>query len=155
MNQIEIFRLFQTTKEQRAQIVTDVVSRLADGSVNPLSIHLQVKCLEDMLKQLTSSPEYKDLVLEESMKYGKKFEFNDAKFDIREMGVKYDYSQCNDPVLIELEAQVETLNKELKARQEFLKGVNPKGVEIIVEDELVKVYPPSKTSTTSVSVTLK
>ena len=108
-----------------------------------------------MLKQLTSSPEYKDLVLEESMKYGKKFEFNDAKFDIREMGVKYDYSQCNDPVLIELEAKVETLNKELKARQEFLKGVSPKGIEIIVEDELVKVYPPSKTSTTSVSVTLK
>jgi uncharacterized alpha-E superfamily protein len=155
MNQLEIFRLFQTTKEERSQIVTEVITRISEGTVNPLSIHLQVKCLEDMLKQLTSSKEYKSLVLDESEKYGKSFEFQNAKFDIREMGVKYDFSNCNDPLLAEMEAKIEVLNKEIKSRQEFLKGVPKSGIEVVAGDELVMVYPPSKSSTTTVSVTLK
>lgn len=155
MNQLEIFRLFQTTKEERSQIVTEVMTRISEGTVNPLSIHLQVKCLEDMLKQLTSSKEYKNLVLDESGKYGKSFEFQNAKFDVREMGVKYDYSNCNDPLLAELDAKIEVLNKEIKSRQEFLKTIPQSGMEVVTGDELVMLYPPSKTSTTTVSVTLK
>jgi hypothetical protein len=49
----------------------------------------------------------------------------------------------------------EQANEVLKARQDFLKTVPSKGMELKVDDEVVTVYPPSKSSTTSIAVTLK
>ena len=34
-------------------------------------------------------------------------------------------------------------------------GPDPQGVETLLEDEVVTLYPPNKTSTTSISVNLK
>lgn len=147
--------LFETDKEQRKEFVNQVIEGLNEGSVDPLKVHLQVKCMEDIIKQLTSSKEYKEICLTEAFKFGKTFEHHNAKFEIKEMGVKYDYSNCNDPILKELKEKLQYLELEIKYRETLLKGVPSEGMEIIVEDELVRIYPPSKTSTTTVTVNLK
>jgi hypothetical protein len=147
--------LFETDKEQRKEFVNQVIEGLNEGSVDPLKVHLQVKCMEDIIKQLTSSKEYKEICLTEAFKFGKTFEHHNAKFEIKEMGVKYDYSNCNDPILKELKEKLQYLELEIKYRETLLKGVSSEGMEIIVEDELVRIYPPSKTSTTTVTVNLK
>ena len=146
--------LFETTKAERQDFAQSVINGLKEGNSDPLKVHLQVKCLEDLIKQITTHPEYKDLTLDEATKYGKSFELHNAKFEIKEMGVKYDYSTCGDPVYNDLTQKLAELEKEIKDRQAFLKAVKP-GTEILIEDEVIVLYPPVKTSTTSITVNLK
>jgi hypothetical protein len=147
--------LFETTKSQRQDFVQSVVNNLSEGLADPLKVHLQVKCMEDIIKQLTSSKEYKEMCLTEAFKFGKTFEHHNAKFEIKEMGVKYDYSNCGDPILQGYEQKIKSIEEDIKSRQAMLKAVPPTGMEILVDDQLVTVYPPTKTSTTTVTVNLK
>lgn len=146
--------LFETTKAERQDFAQSVVNGLKEGLSDPLKVHLQVKCMEDLIKQITSHPDYKDLTLDEAAKYGKSFEHYNAKFEIKEMGVKYDYSNCGDPIYNQLAEELAELEKKVKDRQAFLKAVQP-GTELLIEDEVVVLYPPIKTSTTSITVNLK
>lgn len=146
--------LFETTKAERQDFAQSVVNGLKEGFSDPLKVHLQVKCMEDLIKQITSHPDYKDLTLDEAAKYGKSFEHYNAKFEIKEMGVKYDYSNCGDPIYNRLAEELAELEKKVKERQAFLKAVQP-GTELLIEDEVIILYPPVKTSTTSITVNLK
>ncbi len=152
-----IVALFETTKEQRQTFCIDLIERLENGEADPLKVHLQVKSMEDIVKQLNDNTVYKKYLLDAAEKNGKKFQFQNAEFAIKEVGVKYDYSQVNDPIYAELEAQVADVTEKLKSRQKFLQTVPTEGLNIIIEGtgEAVTVYPPSKSSTTSVAVTLK
>jgi hypothetical protein len=60
-------------------------------------------------------------------------------------------------MLFDLQLKAELATKALKERQDFLKVVPVAGVLFTDEitGETYKIYPPSKTSTTSVAVTLK
>ncbi len=81
MNQLTLsnLSLFETTKEQRQQFCANVIDVLSEGMADPLKIHLQVKCLEDIIKQITSNAAYKDFLLTEASKYGKTFEHHNLK----------------------------------------------------------------------------
>lgn len=152
-----ILKLFQTTKEERQSFALDLIEKLNSGFVDPLEVHLQVKCMEELVKSLTSNQEYKELVLNSAEKNGKSFQFHNAKVEIKEVGVKYDFSKCNDPILTELNEKITQLSKELKDRETMLKTVQSSGLTILNEDtgETFTVYPPSKSSSTSVAITLK
>ena len=147
--------LFETSKVERQSFAEAVTNNLLEGLADPLKVHLQVKCMEDIIKQITSNPVYRDIVVTEAAKYGKTFEQHNAKFEIKEAGVKYNYENCGDPILQSLEQQFEAIETDVKDRQKFLRSLPESGMEILVDDELVKVYPPSKTSTTSVTINLK
>jgi len=155
LSTVSILSLFETSKEERASFVADVVDRLLQGNADPIKVHLQVKAMEDMVKSLNDNKDYKSLLLDAAEKNGKKFTAFNAEFNIREVGVKYDYSKCGDIELTQLQAELDALSERIKAKQKFLQTVPQAGIEILHEDELIKVYPPSKTSTTSVAVTLK
>lgn len=104
-------------------------------------------------------PEDKELIgmiREEVGKYGKTYTTpRGVKFELAETGSSYDFSQCNDPELALLEQQAEEHAKKLKERKEFLKTVPTKGLEIHSGDgELIKIYPPSKSSKSSYKVSL-
>jgi len=153
-----ILALFKTNKEQRLSFAIDLMEKIASGFVNPLDVHLQIKCMEDIIKLLTENPQYKKAVLEESQKYGEKsFEFHNAKVEIKEVGVKYDYSVCGDTDW-ELHNQAKTsAENSLKERQKFLATVPQKGLQIVnsLTGEVETIYPPVKSSTTAIAVTLK
>lgn len=146
--------LFETTKSERQDFAQSVVNGLKEGHSDPLKVHLQVKCMEDLIKQITSHPDYKELTLEEAAKYGKSFEHYNAKFEVKEMGVKYDFTQCGDPIYNKLAEELADLEKQVKDRQAFLKTVQP-NTQLLIEDEVIVLYPPIKTSTTSITVNLK
>lgn len=147
--------LFETSKTERQEFAQAVINNAREGLLNPLKLHLQVKCLEDLIKQITSNPSYRELTLDEAYKYGKSFEHYNAKFEIKEMGVKYDYSVCNDPIYNELKIELEALQEKIKAREMVLKSISSEGLQTLIDDEVVTLYPPNKTSTTSISVNLK
>lgn len=151
-----ILALFQTTKEERQSFALALISEIENGNVDPLKVHLQVKCMEDLIKAITENTVYKKYVLEHAEKFGQKsFQYENAKVEIKEVGTKYDFSQCGDPLYRDAEEISESAKANLKQRAEFLKTVPVKGLEMVIEDEVVTVYPPSKSSTTSIAISLK
>lgn len=153
-----ILSLFQTNKSERESFCLDVIDKIDSGNVDPLIIHLQVKCMEDILKLLNSNDTYRKSVLDACDNRGeKRFDFHNAKFEVKETGVKYDFSKCEDPILNDFLRQQEEIDKNVKDRQAFLKTVPAKGMSLLNEEtgEMFIVYPPAKSSTTSVAVTLK
>lgn len=150
---VSTLSLFETTKDERASFVNQMVTAIQEGNADPMKVHLQIKCMEQLIEDLKSRPEYKDAVLEEAAKYGKKFEHYNAEWSIRETGVKYDYSNCGDEQYNELQAQKIELDAKIKERSKFLQNIPISGVAD--PDNGNMIYPPSKNSTTSVIVTLK
>ncbi len=152
-----ILALFETNKEQRQSFTLALIDEMEQGNVDPLKVHLQVKCMEDIIKLLNSNTVYKKAILDAAEKYGEKsFTYQNAKVEIKETGTKYDFSKCGDTVYQMLEQRSESAAADLKQREAFLKNVPSKGMEIITDDgEAITVYPPSKSSTTSIAITLK
>jgi hypothetical protein len=153
-----ILSLFETTKEQRQSFVLRVIDSLEEGNTDPLKVHLQVKCMEDIIKGLNTNTIYKKHILDSAEKYGQKtFEFQNSKMEIKEVGVKYDFSKCEDVGLNAMYSVLEKLEEDIKKRETLLKSVPQKGMTITDEEtgETYTVYPPAKSSTTSIAVTLK
>lgn len=101
--------------------------------------------------------EFKEMIREEIKKYpqGKFTSPRGVKFEIAETGTKYNFEKCNDPELPIWEAEIQALTEKINKKKEFLKTLPIEGVEIHAgEGELVRVYPPSKSSTSSYKVTL-
>lgn len=155
---MEILKQFSgLSKAERTGWVQTIIEQISEGEINPLAIHTQVKCLEDMLKELTNNETYRSHCLDEAGKHGKSFELYNAKFSIREVGVKYDYSKCDDPLLNELESKLEDITAQVKQRQKFLQAVPMAGLPLMDKEtgEVYTVYPPARSSTTSITVTLQ
>jgi len=148
---------FAVSKANREELAIQIVEAMDAGELNPLDIHYQVKAMEDFIKVLTGNTRYKDYVLTEGMKHAKSFEFNGSKMEIKETGVKYDYSKCGDPNWQLLEDQISELKDKQKAVEAHLKVLPAEGIEVVNADsgEVIKMFPPVKTSTTSIAVTLK
>jgi len=163
MTTISILAIFQTTKEQRESFVKDLIERIENGEANPLNVHIQLKAIEDIQNRLTDSKKYPDTanvyrnaLLEAAEPYGKKFEYMGAKIEQKEVGVKYDYSKCEDPVLASLEAEADAAAKALKQRQDMLKTLPLSGTTMVdeVTGETFTAYPPSKSSTSYLAVSV-
>ena len=154
---MELIKFNHTTKEERTQVVREIFQELLEGRINPMELHIRMKCLEEVVKQLTSMPAYKAIVLDDAEKHGKSFQYHNAKVDIREVGVKYDYSVCGNGALAELYEQQERLSAVIKEHETYHKALPISGVKVVFEatGEVETHYPPAKTSTTSVAVTLK
>lgn len=162
--QVSVLGLFETTKEDRQIFIEEVLHQIEEGEVDVLKTHLQIKHAENLLKNFTdkktnpnAASRYSKSLLEAAEKMGKKFGYQNAEFQIKETGVVYDYNVCNDPIISELLQQQSDIDAKVKERQKFLQTVPEKGFLITIEDtgETLTVYRPSKSSTTSVAVTLK
>ena len=154
---MELIKFNHTTKEERTQVVREIFNELLEGRINPMELHIRMKCLEEVVKQLTSMPAYKAIVLDDAEKHGKSFQYHNAKVDIREVGVKYDYSQCGNIELSELYKLHEATAEHIKSIEDYHKGLPSSGIQVLnpTTGEVETHYPPAKTSTTSVAVTLK
>lgn len=151
-----IMALIDTTKESRQSFIQAAIADLKDGGKDPLLFHIHVKNMESMIKDLTSNKEYKNLVHEATVPYGKSFDRHNAKVEIKEAGTSYDYTNCNDPELEELFEAMNLAKEKLKERETFLKNIPSAGIDNVTKDgEVVKIYPPVKSSSTTVSITLK
>lgn len=149
--------LFDTNKDDRKRFVSDIIWRIMDGQDDPIKVLANIRCMEDICKQITASKEFRELCINEAEKHGKSHERYNAKFEVRETGTRYNFFQCGDATLLDLYEQQDKLAAQIKKREEFLRMVPSEGIEVIDSEtgEVRQVFPPSKTSTTSVVVTLK
>lgn len=132
--------------------IHEMKAELLSGDYNPLDVELKLKAIEEITKQLRADDDIRAFVMKEAEKYGKSFEWRGAKMSIREVGVKYDYASTGDSEWAILDSQIKELSEKKKAREKFLQAVPPAGTASPDTGEVI--YPPAKTSTTSIAVTL-
>jgi hypothetical protein len=153
----------------KGYIATRIVESVEAGEMDPLKALSAIKSIESLVDMLTNKDPKKNRYADKAISLQqnvtdaaglyneKKFSLFGATFTKTEVATKYDWSKCNDAKLPELEKAAKDAADALKKRQEFLKTVDPKGLDILESEtgETYTVYPPSKSSTSSVSVSFK
>ena len=144
----------QLTKSQLKIIAEDSIERLTESGKLIESIETFSK-IDWLIKEIKSNPDYIEALRDEVSKYGKQVITSyGTKIELAEVGTKYDYSNCGDSVLIELMDELESLEIQIKERQTWLKSLPASGIDILIGDEICRVYPPSKSSTSSIKTTI-
>lgn len=145
------------SKTLQIDIAQRIIESVKEGEQSALEIAGKIKFITDSLEQV--SAEIKPLVIEEAQKYDK----NEAltvlggySVEVKEMGTKYDFSQCGHPRLNEIEQEIKRLSEEKKAIEATLKTLKS-SMTLTNEEtgEIFTVYPPQKRSTTTPVFTLK
>jgi hypothetical protein len=101
--------------------------------------------------------EIKPNLLAEADKYpGKEFEFAGNKITKAEHGIRFDFSECGDPVYQRLFNAAFEANGKLKERENFLKAVKA-SFSLLDEEsgEVATITPPTKKSTSGLNVSIR
>lgn len=147
---------FPETKSEIELFVSKMVENALDGFVSPLQMEAQLACMEKVVKDIRSNAEFKSAVLSEAEKQGQKsFNAHNAQFQIKEVGSKWHYEDCNHSELNTLTEQIEQLTERKKAIEKQLQLTKQPFMFIDPSTgEEMEVLPPYKTSTTSVVTTI-
>ena len=143
------------TKSQIKVIAQTTIDSILESG-NVIEVADTFAKIELFIKEIKSASQYIDYLRDEVAKHGKGITTSSGtKIELAEVGTKYDYSNCGDSQIDELMKQLEILEMAIKERQTFLKTIPSSGMEVILEGgEICKIYPPSKTSTSSVKTTI-
>ena len=148
-------RLLPTTQTQIDVFSDQVIESVHQGETNPLEVLVIMKAFEKATERILK--EIRENFVKEANTYPEKsFELFGAKLEKAEVGTKYNYSICNDPVYNRRLAIATEATKLVKEREDFLKSLK-EPMNFIDEEtgEAVKIIPPLKTSTESVKVSIK
>lgn len=146
-----------TSRDKLSRLVTDFRNEVTDGNMNPLQAAAILKALEDFTKQLRADILIRDCVKQELDRYPEKVvHFNGITFTKKTVGTKYDYSGCNDEVLVDLRYKADIANNAVKSREDFLKAIPAGGIDSFNPEtgETFKLYPPVKISEDGYAVSL-
>ena len=145
----------ELTKTQIKIVADNMVSNILENG-NVIEVADTISKMELFIKELKGNSNYISFLYDEVSKYGKSCKTTSGtKLEISEKGV-YDYSKCDDAIWNELQNSLESIQALIKNRETFLKAVPIHGLDIINEDgEVLKIYPPSKSSTSSVKCTIQ
>lgn len=157
MKEVKLFETYPENKFQQQMLANEIILPVIEGDVDPIDVYVKAKAIQDALKIVTDDDRIKDLVICEVEKYGNNTTYNSASLQVKEMGVKYDYSVCNDSIYNDLVDNIEKLKETLKQREKFLKSISSDGTSIVDEEtgEVNKIYPPIKMAAQGISVTFK
>lgn len=136
-----------------AVLAQSAINAVVEGEIDPIVAHINITKMESAIKQFKADDRVRDITLRELAKYGKKQTFGDCTLEEVEAGVKYDYAKCGDSELEELYKMRQTLDDSIKQREAFLKNIPIAGIVIPETGELV--YPPAKSSKTTIKTTFK
>lgn len=147
-------RMMATTQAQVDVFSDQLIQSVREGEVNPLEVLVQLKAIEKVSERVIK--EIRHNFLTEADKYqGTTFEFNGNKIEKAEVGTKYDFTVCKDQEWEQFAAQEQMWATRRKEREVFLKAVKG-SLDIVTGDgEAVTIHPPTKTSTTSLKVSIR
>ena len=138
--------------------VDSIIKSIEDGEVNPLEVFVNLKKIEKVIDNVLKSENVKDALEKEYQKYGnREVDFNGAIITRSESGVKFDYSVCQDPLIINLENEKKELEDKIKDRQKLLKNLPTEGMTELNEEtgEVNTLFPPARYSTTIIKASIK
>ena len=132
-----------------------VIKSVKDGEVSALKVLIQLRAMDRASKRILKEIE-QDYITEADKHPGSRFEFMGNAIEKAELGTKYDYGHCCDPIYSRLLQILESAQRQIKDRETFLKAIKTP-INIVDEEtgEVCRVLPPLKTSTTGLKVTIK
>lgn len=142
------------TKKQIETFAHSLEQGLINGQIIASDLLRFQKAMEKVFEKI--KPTLIENALNEISNFEKNPIIKGSEFSIVEAGVKYDYSDCNDLEYNTLSIQLEALKSTLKERETFLKSIK-QPMQMIDENsgEVFTIYPPKKSSTTTLKVTFK
>lgn len=153
---VQIFgKAIPFTKETQKATAENLVAQVVNGEADPITVFTTVKAVVECLNIFLKSKEVVETTVAACERYGYSGAIcNGANLCVAEVGVKYDFSVCNDPEWNELAKQKAEIEARLKVREKFLRGI-PRQATVINEEtgELSTLFPPAKSSSTTVKVT--
>ena len=133
MSTIKLFDNYPKNKFDQQMLANDIILPVIDGEVNPIETYIKARSMQEALKIVTDDDRIKDLVISEVEKYGNKTEYNNANLQVKDVGVKYDYSVCNDQIYNDLLYMLNDIKEQIKIREKFLSKVPSEGATIVYE----------------------
>jgi hypothetical protein len=147
-----------TTKITKSDIKTISNNMVADILNNGHIIESAdaLNKMETLIKEIKSNPDWIDYLREQvAMNGASVITSSGTKLELAEVGIKYDFSKCGDEMLNDLLAEQERIDELVKERQTFLKTIPVSGIDVVtISGELVRLYPPSRSSTSSIKTTI-
>lgn len=148
----------ELSKESQSVLIESLAKRVEDGEESALNVAAKIKFFTDSLKEV--SDRIKPMLIDEVSRYDKNDKavaYGFYQCEIKEMGVKYDYSNCNHPRLNDIYKKIEALETERKEIEKFLQSIKASMAiaDESTDGEVVTIYPPVKKSTTTPVFTFK
>ncbi len=144
MSELAIF--MPTGKVAKQQLEGRLRDMYLSGDHDPLDIEVKMKGVSDAIEAVRKDADVREAVMDCLSAYNEKtINLDGAQVTKRMMPARYAFSQCGDPVYDKLQAQLDELKLEVKAREAFLKALP--GKTTIVDDDSGEVYeviPPPK-----------
>ena len=149
--QIDILKKFPENKGDIQALACDWTNQILAGNDDPIKIAIQIKKVQAVLDQVTAG--IKDYVLSEAEKYGKGTEMDGVKIEISDLGVRYDYSACQDESWNEMKAELDHVTKNMKNREKFLIAIPDEGT--VDPNTGAMIYKPVRTGSRGIKMTIK
>ncbi|MCB0742865.1 MAG: hypothetical protein KDC67_03085 [Ignavibacteriae bacterium] len=139
------------SKDYIQQKTFDLVEMVKSGELDALTVLSSINGLEQICKNVRSG--IMDDCIDQFENVGEKeLVLNNAKFVKKEVGVKYDFS--NTEYWNQLKDEENEAAKNRKDFEDKIKTFDKKAM-ITIDDELVEIMPPIRTSTTIIQVSIK
>ena len=120
---VSALSLMPETKSQQEVFVGKLIESVKQGAISPLKAEAIIANLEQVAKAYRANNEVKDMLLQAVQFRGGKCEDFNAKFQVAEAGVVYDYE--NSKTWRDLTIEIENLNEKRKTIEAALKLATP------------------------------
>lgn len=145
---------FSPRGEEASSAADIIAAQVLDGHEDGLQLLVGIKAMQKLLDAIVERIEQSALH-EAMLEGGKRFEKFGAKIEVREVGARYNFDGCQDPVLVRLAEAKKQWSDLEKDRQNLLKTLRGKTELLDTETgEIIYALPPIKTSKTGVVITL-
>lgn len=148
---ISTINVLPSNKAEVAKFARQLKNEILANDKNPLPILVQLQAIKKAIEDVLTDEEIDLHFLKEFLLYDKdeKIIINGAELRQSEVGVKYLYEDCGDPVWNELNKKSEELATKKKEREKFLQTI-PYDAGIVDADSGVFITRPPKKSKTKV-----
>jgi len=146
--------LINLDKDSISDLAKTVVQTVQEGNADALETLILAKKGQELFKAIEDN--IKDSVY--AKQYASKGEttiVKGCKVEQAELGVKYDYSWCGDPVYEDLLARFNLAKKLKEDREKFLKTVKGKMTIVTEWGEPVEIQEPIKSGQMGYKITIK
>lgn len=140
-----------------AATVQSLRNQILDGEVDALAAYINLGRMEKIISEVKKDSAVIDCALNEFAKYGQKtVTMGDCEVTEGQVGVRYDFSECNDAELDDLYRLKTSTDIAIKERENFLRGLKHT-ITVANEEtgEICAIHPPVKTSKTTLKLTYK
>lgn len=150
-----VMRLLPDSKTGVERFSMQLINAVKAGEVNPLQLKALFKALEKVA-EIVDEVTYQNQLREADLYPQNKFHAFGFEIEKTEVGTKYDYLSCGDPIYDQRHAAVEAAKTLLDERASFLKSLRESLT--VVDDEsgeVATIQPPLKKSKPGLKFSLK